>query len=261
MEDDSQLIALKKAYADMILSTAKEAAARVMASERKASKYENDLLIVKEEALRLLLRLKHISDAKINETETILRSQQKKIEVLETQLEAAETVVKELKEEIKEMRNLPTVRCCQLHKESATYLQSKPRDFVAGSGMSTSRDGEYASSTSRNESGISGVIICRNNGSHHSNSSDKAENYGYSTYYKSEAEGFHDTDNPIFESRGLRPMKSNRNSRRVQDCGRNLRCSDSSSVALFRRERLSVTWILGICWTTFQMSLEGWVVL
>lgn len=36
-------MALKKAYADIILNTAKEAAARVMASERKALSFENDL--------------------------------------------------------------------------------------------------------------------------------------------------------------------------------------------------------------------------
>ncbi|KAI4319114.1 hypothetical protein MLD38_032753 [Melastoma candidum] len=231
MEDDSQLIALKKAYADMILNTEKEAAARVMASERKASKYENELVVVKEEAVRLLLRLKHISDAKISETETILRTQQKKIEALETQLEAAEKEVKELQEEIKEMRNLPANRCCQLHKECATCLHSKPRDLVAGSRVSTSRNGEYASSTSRNESGISGTNICHNStccGSHHSSTADKAENYGYSTYCKSESEGFRDANSPTFDSRGLRLMESNSNSHKVQDCGRNLRCSDSS---------------------------------
>lgn len=57
---------MKKAYADMIFSTAKEAAARVMASDRRASNYQNELLMMKEEAVRLLLRLKHMSDAKVS---------------------------------------------------------------------------------------------------------------------------------------------------------------------------------------------------
>lgn len=58
-------MALKKAYADIILNTAKEAAARVMASERKALSFENDLHYTKDEAHRMLLRFKHMFDAKV----------------------------------------------------------------------------------------------------------------------------------------------------------------------------------------------------
>lgn len=58
-------VALKKAYAEIILNTAKEAAARVMASEQKAVRFQQDLSGTKEEALRLLVRLKQMIDAKV----------------------------------------------------------------------------------------------------------------------------------------------------------------------------------------------------
>lgn len=55
--------ALKKAYAEMILNTAKEAAARVMVSDRKTARFHHDLCGTKDEALRLLVRLKQMIDA------------------------------------------------------------------------------------------------------------------------------------------------------------------------------------------------------
>lgn len=60
------MVALKKAYADMILNTAKEAANRVMESEKKALRFQQDLCSTKDEALRLLVRLKQMIDAKVN---------------------------------------------------------------------------------------------------------------------------------------------------------------------------------------------------
>lgn len=57
--------ALKKAYADIILNTAKEAATRIMISERKAIGFQQELLVVKEEALNMLVRLKQMSDSKV----------------------------------------------------------------------------------------------------------------------------------------------------------------------------------------------------
>lgn len=56
---------LKKAYAEIILNTAKESAARVMLSDRKSARFHHDLSETKEEALRLLVRLKHMIDAKV----------------------------------------------------------------------------------------------------------------------------------------------------------------------------------------------------
>ena len=59
------MVALKKAYADIILNTVKEAAARVMVSERKALCLQQDLCSVKDEAHRMLLRLKNMIDSKV----------------------------------------------------------------------------------------------------------------------------------------------------------------------------------------------------
>lgn len=62
---EQKLKALKKAYADIILNTAKEAAARIMVSERKAMRFQQELVSTKEESLRMLLRLKHMLDSKV----------------------------------------------------------------------------------------------------------------------------------------------------------------------------------------------------
>lgn len=61
-----KLKALKKAYADIIFNTTKDAAARVMSSERKAARYQHELKVSKEEALQMLLRLKQMMDFKVN---------------------------------------------------------------------------------------------------------------------------------------------------------------------------------------------------
>ncbi|KAJ8772367.1 hypothetical protein K2173_027544 [Erythroxylum novogranatense] len=65
MADSEKLTALKKAYVDIMLNTAKEAAARIMVSERKAQRYRRELFAAKDEALRMLLRLKQMLDAKL----------------------------------------------------------------------------------------------------------------------------------------------------------------------------------------------------
>ncbi|KAK9672092.1 hypothetical protein RND81_12G075900 [Saponaria officinalis] len=102
MEESEKMMALKKAYAEIILNTAKEAAARVMVSERKAHEYCHDLSSTKDEALRLLLRLKQTMDSKIIEAEMKSQDQQRKIEVLEAQLQEAEDIVSNLREELSE---------------------------------------------------------------------------------------------------------------------------------------------------------------
>lgn len=61
-----RLMALKKAYADIILNTAKEAATRIMVSERKAQRFQREVQVGKDEALRMLLRLKQMMDSKVN---------------------------------------------------------------------------------------------------------------------------------------------------------------------------------------------------
>lgn len=52
----------------MILNTAKESAARVIVSERKSARFHHDLCGTKDEALRLLVRLKQMIDAKVKQS-------------------------------------------------------------------------------------------------------------------------------------------------------------------------------------------------
>ncbi|KAK4427204.1 hypothetical protein Salat_1489300 [Sesamum alatum] len=104
MDADEKLTALKKAYADIILSISKEAATRVMASERKSARYEHELKVAKEEGVRMLLRLKQMMDSQIGEAEAASLKQQKKIEELEAQLQEAEDIVSDLREELRELQ-------------------------------------------------------------------------------------------------------------------------------------------------------------
>ncbi|KAA8542606.1 hypothetical protein F0562_023758 [Nyssa sinensis] len=104
MDADKRLTALKKAYADIILNTAKEAAARIMVSERKSLRFQHELSVAKEEALQMLLRLKQMMDSKISEAEMTSLSQQRKIEEVEAQLQEAEDIVRDLREELREVQ-------------------------------------------------------------------------------------------------------------------------------------------------------------
>ncbi|KAL0755141.1 hypothetical protein Bca101_092809 [Brassica carinata] len=119
-DPEQRLTALKKAYADTILNTAKEAAARVMVSERRARGYQQELVAVRDEALRTCLRLKQMYDSKsmkryghsydvmiiiqVKEAEMMSLSKQQKIEELEAQLGEAEDIVGELRMELRESR-------------------------------------------------------------------------------------------------------------------------------------------------------------
>ncbi|KAK9271858.1 hypothetical protein L1049_002223 [Liquidambar formosana] len=106
MEEDAQkMVALKKAYADIILNTAKEAAARIMVSERKAIRFQQDLCSTKDEALRMLVRLKQMMDSKINDAEMTSLSQQRRIEGLEEQLHEAEQIILDLRTELKQAQD------------------------------------------------------------------------------------------------------------------------------------------------------------
>ncbi|KAJ0804320.1 hypothetical protein HanPI659440_Chr02g0036661 [Helianthus annuus] len=65
MDADERLMALKKAYADIILNTEKEAAKRIMVSERKAVWLEYELKVAKEDAVQMLMRVKQMMDCKV----------------------------------------------------------------------------------------------------------------------------------------------------------------------------------------------------
>ncbi|KAL7139098.1 hypothetical protein ABFS83_09G028400 [Erythranthe nasuta] len=102
MDDEEKMMGLKKAYADVLFNISKEAAARVMSSEKKAAQYQNELKSSKDEALRMLMRLKQMMDSKTSEAEAASLSQQSKIDELEAQLQEAEDIVKDLREELEE---------------------------------------------------------------------------------------------------------------------------------------------------------------
>ncbi|KAJ0807584.1 hypothetical protein HanOQP8_Chr00c017g0685581 [Helianthus annuus] len=63
---DEKLTELKKAFAEVILNTAKEAAARIMVSQRKVLRLEIELKQAKEKALQMFMRLKQMMDAKLS---------------------------------------------------------------------------------------------------------------------------------------------------------------------------------------------------
>ncbi|KAM0035581.1 hypothetical protein Hdeb2414_s0015g00448061 [Helianthus debilis subsp. tardiflorus] len=63
---DEKLTELKKAFAEVILNTAKEAAARIMVSQRKVLRLEIELKQAKEKALQMFMRLKQMMDAKVS---------------------------------------------------------------------------------------------------------------------------------------------------------------------------------------------------
>ncbi|CAH8267048.1 unnamed protein product [Arabidopsis lyrata] len=104
-EESDKTTALKNAYAEMILNTAKESAARVIVSERKSAQFHHDLHGTKDEALRLLVRLKQMIDAKTIEAEITSSNQQRQIDVLEAQLQEAEDIITDLRLELRWVRD------------------------------------------------------------------------------------------------------------------------------------------------------------
>ncbi|KAL3526471.1 hypothetical protein ACH5RR_011127 [Cinchona calisaya] len=104
VEENERMGALKKAYAEMLLNTAKEAAARVMAAERKAKKFEHDLLSTKDEAIRMLIRFKQMIQAKDEEAEVASLNQQSRIQELELQLDEAEGLILDLRAKLDEVQ-------------------------------------------------------------------------------------------------------------------------------------------------------------
>ncbi|KNA12032.1 hypothetical protein SOVF_129450 [Spinacia oleracea] len=165
------MTALKKAYAEIILNTAKEAAARIMASERKSHQFLHDLTSTKEEALRLLLRQKQTMDAKINEAEMKSLNQQRKIEELEAQLQEAEDIVSNLRVELneahiklEEMENNQTASAPNMtekaHCEAGTKLPenglSEAVSAAQTNSFNTSANGHYVSNNSLENFGYSG---------------------------------------------------------------------------------------------------------
>ncbi|CAD5168575.1 unnamed protein product [Musa acuminata subsp. malaccensis] len=106
MADDAErMAALKRAYADIILNTAKESAARILASEGKVLQLQRSLSLTKEDSLAMLLRLKAIMDSKIHESEKANLSQVGKIQELEAQLSEAKVTIDCLRSELKRLNS------------------------------------------------------------------------------------------------------------------------------------------------------------
>ncbi|KMT10472.1 hypothetical protein BVRB_5g115960 [Beta vulgaris subsp. vulgaris] len=171
MEETEKMTALKKAYAEIILNTAKEAAGRIMASERKAHQFHHDLSSTKDEALRLLLRLKQTMDVKVNEAEMKSLNQQRRIEELEAQLQEAEDIVSNLRAElneahmkVEELANNQTnyapnmtekAHCEERTKQSENGLSRVVLDAQTNL-LNQSENGHYVANNSVEELGNSG---------------------------------------------------------------------------------------------------------
>ncbi|CAH2045063.1 unnamed protein product [Thlaspi arvense] len=132
MEDSDKSTALKKAYAEIILNTAKESAARVMLSDRKSARFHHDLCGTKEESLRLLVRLKQMIDAKTIESEVSSTNQQKQIDVLEAQLQEAEDIITDLRSELRWVRdNLEKARVNELQELNVVNKEEEEETISA----------------------------------------------------------------------------------------------------------------------------------
>ncbi|CAF2007300.1 unnamed protein product [Brassica napus] len=92
-----------------------------MLSDRKSARFHHDLSETKEEALRLLVRLKHMIDAKTIEGDVISSNQQRQIDVLEAQLHEAEDIITDLRSEVRWVRD-------RLEKSKA--FESQERNIV-----------------------------------------------------------------------------------------------------------------------------------
>ncbi|XP_073125077.1 uncharacterized protein [Henckelia pumila] len=130
--ETEKMDALKRAYAEMILNTAKEAASRVMASELKSRRLEQDLISTKEEAARMLLRLKQMIDRKTKEAEVTFINQQRKVDELECQLDEAEGIILELRAELNEAqeqldqaKHRPVISLRQNENGKVSYTAAK----------------------------------------------------------------------------------------------------------------------------------------
>ncbi|KAI4366656.1 hypothetical protein MLD38_022504 [Melastoma candidum] len=106
MDGESEnLTALKRAYAEMILNTAREAASRFADADRRAARFHRELCFVRDDAVRMLVKLKRMLDAKTIEAETTVAKKEEQIEELEAQLEEAESKILDLRMELENVRD------------------------------------------------------------------------------------------------------------------------------------------------------------
>lgn len=92
--------ALRKAYAEIMLNTTKESAARVLAAEERAAVLEGRVAAAKEDGVAALVRLKAIMEARIKEVESKSLAHVRKINELQEQLHGAQNTVASLQVEL-----------------------------------------------------------------------------------------------------------------------------------------------------------------
>ncbi|KAK4766643.1 hypothetical protein SAY87_008285 [Trapa incisa] len=101
----------------------KETAYRVITSEKKRLRIQKELSAVKDEGLRLLVRLKQMLDVTTTEAEMTAIGQRKKIEELEAQLNEAGDIVEDLRGELREaqteLAKVATNRSKSLNRNSS----------------------------------------------------------------------------------------------------------------------------------------------
>ncbi|PAN38557.1 hypothetical protein PAHAL_7G180400 [Panicum hallii] len=97
--------AVKRAYAEVMLNAAREAAARILAAERRAAALAGGMDAVRDDAVAALLRFKAISDAKIKEAKLQSLAHIKRIEELEMKLHSAQSTILSLEGELERAKN------------------------------------------------------------------------------------------------------------------------------------------------------------
>ncbi|XP_031479057.1 uncharacterized protein LOC116249889 isoform X1 [Nymphaea colorata] len=88
---------------ETIQCIAREAAGRILVAERKAVRCQQDLAATKEEAVKMLVRMKQMMDSKIAEAEKESLVQSRQIKELEYQLMEAEDIILSLRTELSEL--------------------------------------------------------------------------------------------------------------------------------------------------------------
>ncbi|CAN6448415.1 unnamed protein product [Victoria cruziana] len=115
---------------ETIQCIAREAAGRILVAERKAVRCQQDLAATKEEAVKMLVRMKQMMDSKMAEMEKESLAQIRRIKELEYQLMEAEDIILSLRTELSKVlgnfdRRRDGFETSDEHipKESAAVLQ------------------------------------------------------------------------------------------------------------------------------------------
>ncbi|XP_024360347.1 uncharacterized protein [Physcomitrium patens] len=93
--------ALMQAILQVLESLGKEAAARVIMAERKASIMEQEHISTKQQALAMILRMKHSSDSMLIDAEKRLRSEQRRSQELDAKVSTLQDKIRRMQAELK----------------------------------------------------------------------------------------------------------------------------------------------------------------